>query len=170
MHKRFWAIMLVLPLLAFCGSKDNPTEDNKDKEKEVEAEITLSSEEEITVGSEAGSGTLTLTSNVDWTVAADDSWLTVSPESGKASKTPVTITYTYTQNEQIKNRSTYIVVTAYGLIKNVSLVQKGDPMAGAAPEVKSGDVVQATNPLVEKFLTEVTYEDNTYKNDTKSFD
>ena len=168
MRKNFWAIMLVLPLFAFCGSKDNPQEEPK--EEETEAVITLSSEDEITVGSEAGSGTLTLTSNVDWMVEADDSWLTVSPEGGKPSKTPVTITYTYTQNPQVKNRSTYIVVSAYGLIKNISLVQKGDPMAGAATEVKDGDVVLATNPLVEKFLSEVTYEDKTYKEYTKIFD
>ena len=167
MDKKFWAFLLILPLLAFCGSKDNPQEDPKEDTDPV---ITLSSEDEITVGSEAGSGTLTLSSNVDWTVAADDSWLTVTPESGKASKTPVTLTYTYTQNPQTKNRSTYIVVTAYGLIKNLSVVQKGDPMAGAAKEVKNGDVVQATNPLVEKFLSEVNYEDNTFKEYTKVLD
>ena len=168
MNKKFWALVLILPLLAFCGGKDNP-EPEPEPEPE-QAVITLSSEDEIVVGSEAGKGTLTITSNVDWTVETDDSWLTVTPEGGKASKTPVTITYEYGQNPQTKNRSTYIVVTAYGLIKNVSLVQQGDPMAGAATELKSGDVVLATNPLVEKFLTEVTYTDKTYKEDTKIFD
>ena len=42
--------------------------------------------------------------------------------------------------------------------------------ADAAPELKSGDVVQATNPLVEKFLTEVSYEDKTCKESTKVLD
>ena len=40
----------------------------------------------------------------------------------------------------------------------------------AAPEVKDGDEVQATNPLVEKFLTEVDYEDQTCTKSTKVLD
>ena len=42
--------------------------------------------------------------------------------------------------------------------------------ADAAPEVKNGDIVQATNPIVEKFLNEVNYEDNTYNDNTKVLD
>ena len=157
MNKKFWAILLILPLLSFCG-KDKP-EPDPDPTEETDPEITVSGDMDIAVGCESGSGTLTFTSNVDWTAAADDAWLTVSPENGKASKSPVTVTYTYGQNPNLKNRSTYIVLTGYGVQKNISLVQAGDPMAGAAQEVKDGDKVLATNPLVEKFLTEVTYKD-----------
>lgn len=45
-----------------------------------------------------------------------------------------------------------------------------DLYADAAPEVKDGDFVQATNPLVEQFLTEVNYEDKTCKESTKVLD
>lgn len=45
-----------------------------------------------------------------------------------------------------------------------------DLYADAAPELKNGDIVQATNPLVEQFLTEVNYEDKTCKESTKVFD
>ncbi|MBO4466679.1 MAG: tyrosine-protein phosphatase [Bacteroidales bacterium] len=45
-----------------------------------------------------------------------------------------------------------------------------DLYADAAPELKNGDVVQATNPLVEKFLTEVDYADKTCKDGTKVLD
>ena len=168
MNKKFWAILLILPLLSFCG-KDKP-EPDPDPTEETDPEITVSGDMDITVGCESGSGTLTFTSNVDWTAAADDAWLTVSPENGKASKSPVTVTYSYGQNPNLKNRSTYIVLTGYGVQKNISLVQAGDPMAGAAKEVKNGDKVLANSELVEKFLTEVTYEDKTYKQDTKIFD
>ena len=167
MNKKFWAIMLLLPLFAFCGGKDNP---EPDPEPEITPKIEISGADEFNVGCEAGSGTLTFTSNVDWTVSADDSWLTVSPESGKASKTPATVNFTYGQNPNQKNRSTYIVLTAPSIELNVTVTQAGDPMAGAAPELKNGDKVLATNPLVEKFLTEVTYTDKTYKEDTKIFD
>ena len=169
MNKKFWALMLVLPLCAFCGGKDNP-QPEPDPEPEVKAEIVISGDNEFNVGCESGSGTLTFTSNVDWTASSDDAWLTVSPESGKASKTPVTVTFSYGQNPNLKNRSTYIVLSAPGAEKNIPVTQAGDPMSGAAPELKSGDQVLANSPLVEKFLTEVTYTDKTYKEDTKIFD
>ena len=156
MNKKFWALLLILPLVSFCGS-DKP--EPEPEPEQTDPEIIVSGDAEITVGCESGSGTLTFTSNVDWTAAADDAWMTVTPESGKASKSPVTLTYQYGQNPNLKNRSTYIVISAYGAEKNVSVVQAGDPMAGAAEELKDGDQVLATNPLVEKFLTEVTYKD-----------
>ena len=167
MNKKFWALMLVLPLCTFCGGKDNP---KPEPEPEVEPEIVISGDSEFNVGCESGSGTLTFTSNVDWTATPDDAWLTVTPESGKASKTPVTVTFSYEQNPNLKNRSTYIVLSAPGAEKNIAVVQAGDPMSGAAPELKSGDKVLANSPLVEKFLTEVNYTDKTYKEDTKIFD
>lgn len=173
MNKKFWALILLLPLLVFCGKKDNPSSDTDPKE-ETNPEIVVSGDNEISVGCESGSGTVTFTSNVDWTAAADDAWLTVSPESGKASKSPVTVTYSYGQNPNLKNRSTYIVLTGYGVQKNISLVQDGDPMAGAAKEVKNGDQVLANSELVEKFLTEVTYknwpEEDSKTRATKIFD
>ena len=167
MNKKFWALMLVLPLCTFCGGKDNP---QPEPEPEPDPEIVISGDKEFTVASEGGSGTVTFTSNVDWTAVPDDAWMTVSPESGKASKSPVTITFSCGENPNLKNRSTYIVLSGPGVEKNLSVVQSGNPMAGAATEVKNGDKVLANSPLVEKFLTEVTYEDKTYKEGTKVFD
>ena len=155
MNKKFWAMLLILPLLSFCG-KDKP---EPEPEPTTNPEIKITDASDISVGCESGSGTLTFTSNVDWTAAADDAWMTVTPESGKASKSPVTLTYKYEKNPNLKNRSTYIVISAYGVEKNVSVLQAGDPMSGAATELKDGDKVLATNPLVEKFLTEVDYKD-----------
>lgn len=170
MNKKLWALMLLFPLLSFCGKEDNPEQDSKDPDPSVNPEIVISGESEFSVGCEKGSGTLTFVSNVDWTAAADDAWLTVTPASGKASKTAATVTFSYEQNPNLKNRSTYIVISADGAQKNVSVIQAGDPMSGAAPEVKSGDAVLANSPLVEKFLNEVTYEDKTFKEYTKIFD
>jgi hypothetical protein len=45
-----------------------------------------------------------------------------------------------------------------------------DPYAKADIELHSGDVILATNPLVEKFLTEVSYPDKTYNQYTKVLD
>ena len=59
MNKKFWALMLVLPLCAFCGGKDNP-EPDPDPDPEVKAEIVISGDSEFEVACEGGSGTLTL--------------------------------------------------------------------------------------------------------------
>jgi len=158
--------MLVIPALFCC--KEKVEEGNN--ENEVKPMIVATSEKDFTVGYEAGSGTFSFTSNVDWTAVPDVDWLTVSPASGKASEDPITVTFTYEQNPKQKKRSTSILVSATGAGIYVSVLQTGDPMADAATELKSGDVVQATNPLVEKFLTEVSYPDKTYDQYTKIFD
>ena len=163
MTKRFLSLLLILPMLAFCAKK------NEEPEK-TDPAIAYEGELEITVGSAAGSGTLTFTCNTDWTVESGNSWLTVSPESGVASKEPATITYTYQQTDRKKNRSTDIVISGKGTGLWITIIQVGDPMAGAAPEIKNGDAVLATNHLVEKFLTEVNYPDKTYTEYTKIFD
>ena len=41
--------------------------------------------------------------------------------------------------------------------------------ADAAPELKSGDIVQATNPIVEKFLNEVDYPDRTHGSEVLNY-
>ena len=171
--KKFFALLLVLPLITFCGSKTDPEPTpgpGPDPGPETTPEITVTSEKEINMGCEGGSGSVTFTSNVDWTIAADDSWVKLNPESGKASETPVTVTYTCEKNPKIKNRSTYIVISSYGIERSISLFQLGDPMSGAAPEFKSGDVLQANSLLVEAFLTEVDYPDKTYNDYTSIFD
>lgn len=170
MTKRFISLLLILPLLAFCSTKHDTDNENNENKNEEKPAIVYEGEREITVGSAAGSGTLTFTCNTDWTVESADSWLTVSPESGVASKEPATITYTYTQIDRKKDRSSEITISGKGTGLWISIVQKGDPMAGAAPELKDGDEVLATNRLVEKFLTEVSYPDKTYKDYTKIFD
>ena len=45
---------------------------------------------------------------------------------------------------------------------NTDPAEDAELYADAAPEVKNGDLVQATNPLVEKFLTSEDYEDKAY--------
>jgi len=164
MFKKLLAIIMILPLLVCCkGNKTNP-------EPEVEPSIVVTGEKEVTLSCEGGSGSFTVTSNVNWKAEADDAWLTVTPDSGVASETTVTVTYSCERNPRVKNRSTDIVISAPGAGKRVSVTQLGDPWSGAGEELHSGDVLQATNPLVEKFLTEVTYPDKTYSEYTKIFD
>jgi len=154
MRKHFLALLMVVPVLVCCKGKDNPGQGT-----DVEPFITIGGETEYTINCEGGSASFTVTANIDWVAEPGDSWITVSPLSGTASETPVTVTFTCEETPKLKNRSTDIKISGPGAGKYVDIVQLGNPMAGAATELKSGDKVLATNPLVEKFLTEVTYKD-----------
>ena len=44
MNKKFWALMLVLPLCTFCGGKDNP---QPEPEPEPDPEIVISGDKEF---------------------------------------------------------------------------------------------------------------------------
>ena len=161
MNKKLWALMLLLPLLAFCGKKDKP-EPDPDPQPEEKPEIVISGEKEFTLGCEGGSGTLTFTSNIDWTASADDSWLTVTPESGKASKSTVTLTFSCGQNPQLKGRSTYIVLSGYGAEKNIPCgfihIPCLDCQEGLAPEVptvKKEIAVRAVTAAAEVLIRQL---------------
>lgn len=151
MFKRFLALLPILPILICC--KDN------NPESTITPELVYVGETEFNIESEGGTRTFTITSNVDWAATVSDDWVTVSPESGTASDKPVTVTFTCSQTTKQKSRSTDITISGRGIGKVLYIVQAGDPMVGAAEELKSGSTVLATNPLVEKFLTEVTYKD-----------
>ena len=161
MKKGFVAFLCILPVLAFCTPKPVVPDD---------PEVIISGDKEISLGFEAGSFPLSFTANYDWTVTPDNDWLKVEPESGTASKTAVTVTVSYGKNPRTKTRETSIMIEAGGLRVPFDVRQAGDPYAGSVTELKSGDVVLATNPLVEKFLTEVDYPDKTCKDYTKIFD
>ena len=166
MNKSLLAFFCLVPMLVCCQNKPVvPDDDSKTK-----AEVTINGDKEFHLGCEKGSFTFSFTSNKDWTVTSDDEWLQFDPESGKASGSPVTVTVNYAQNPYTSERDTYIVITGGDAKGLVSVTQDGDPFAGAAPELKSGDVVLANSPLVEKFLNEVDYPDKTYKEYTKVFD
>ena len=168
MRKHFLALLLFIPILFCC--ENNNEKPNNTEDPAITPAITITGEREFTIPAEGGSGSFSVTSNIDWTAVAGDAWVTVTPASGVASETPVVVTFTCEKTNKQKNRSTDITVSGTGDGKLVSITQIGDPMADAAPELKSGDVVLATNPLVEKFLTEVSYPDKTYKDYTKIFD
>ena len=169
MNKKTWVSLLVIPLLVFCcGTKENPVpEENGENADPV---ITVTGSKDFHWEYEGGTATLTFTSDHDWTISIDDDWLTADPGSGKASKDPVNVTLTCAENTFANSRVTTIQITSGEVKVPVNVSQDSDPMYGAAPELKSGDVVQATNPIAEKFVNEVTYEDHTYDQYTKILD
>ena len=163
MHKSFYSLLLIVPFLLSCGPKVNPDNSGEEQtppEKTDEKVVVTIGGSELSVGYEGGSGTFTVTANHDWTITSSETWVTTNPASGSSSKDAVTVNVTCEPNmASSSDRDTYLVITA-GNVKEVFHVsQAGYPLVDAAPEIKNGDKVLATNPNVEKFLTEVTYPD-----------
>lgn len=170
MNKKIWASLLALPLMVICcgscGNKEQPTPD-------PDPVITIKGDNQFSWGCDGGTATVSFASDHAWTFSIEEDWITVDPASGEAG-TAITATITCAKNPKSSDRDMYILITSGETREPIKVEQAGDPMSGAAPELKDGDVVLATNPLVEKFLTEVDYKDWPEEKDgerkTKIFD
>lgn len=167
MKSKLLAFLLVLPMMICCGSnKEDPTDDNSGDDNNqtttvTTATITFTGETELSFGFEGGTGTFAFTCDKDWTVrTSNPEWLHVSPESGSASETPITLTVTCDANATTSTRDTYVVIESGEVKKMGRVFQNYDVFVKAGVELKSGATVLATNPNVEKFLTEVNYPDH----------
>lgn len=69
------------------------------------------SEELVSFEYEAASKSVSIVSNVDWTLSYDADWLSVTPTSGSASKDPVTLTVTVLRNSGKANRTCEVVIS-----------------------------------------------------------
>lgn len=178
MVKKILTLLFIFPLLAFCNPPTETTQDDNavnpadpgtDPSGEEDPVLTITSEKEFNFSAEGGTEVLVFTTNKDWTVEPGSKWLQVTPASGSAGEN-ISVQITCEKTGKQKKRSSDITLSIPKKVLYVDITQDGDPMAGAAPEFKSGDVLQANSELTEKFLTEVTYEDKTYKDYTKIFD
>ncbi|WP_353480587.1 BACON domain-containing carbohydrate-binding protein [Haliscomenobacter sp.] len=86
-----------------------------------------------TSSSSAGSFTITVTANVDWSVSSDAGWLTVSPTSGNNNGT---VTATFTANTGAVRTGT-ITFTAGTLIQTVTVTQAILVEISVSPTTKS---------------------------------
>lgn len=155
MKTRLWAVLLIIPFLAIsCKSKDDPVPDPE----EVEAVLVIDGAKEFGWDCEGGTATLKFSCDYNWTVYIEKDWITATPAEGNAGDALQTV-LTCAPNSLKSARDMYILLISGKTRVPIRVEQAGNPMAGAAPELKSGDVVLATNPLVEKFLTEVDYPD-----------
>ena len=157
MKKSFLALICLLPLMAFCDPKVDP--EPIDEPDEQEASVTINGENQLDYDFKGGSNTLSFTSNREWTATSTSSWVHISPESGAASESPITITVTCDPNTTTSSRDTYVVISADKVKKTVRLLQGFDPFVSAEEPLTSGATLLATNPNVEKFLIEVEYPD-----------
>ena len=83
---------------------------------------------DIAIGS--GTETVSITSNVNWTVASSDTWLTVSPASGTGDQT---LTFTATANSTGASRTATVTVTDGGSLSETITVTQAGPTLSVAP-------------------------------------
>lgn len=86
-------------------------------------ELTLSGPATVELSADGSAGSITFTANRDWMVAANDSWVHVSPASGAASDTPVTVSVSCDPNTTYEDRSSTVVIKAEGLSQSVTVKQ-----------------------------------------------
>ena len=107
-------VKLAMAALAVCAvvlsCEKNPSAD------ETPA-LTLGSVTEVSISADGGPASFTFTSNQDWIVSPNASWVTVDPVSGKASETPVTVNVTFDPNPDYEARTTTILIKAGDLSK-----------------------------------------------------
>lgn len=93
---------------------------NKNVEVEFEANMLSVSQTRLWFVSLGGNATFTITSNVNWSISKDASWITVSSLSGSGNAT-----ITVSVNTAIVERSGIITITGGGITKNINVSQFG---------------------------------------------
>ena len=86
-------------------------------------ELTLSGLTTLEVSADGGSGTISFTTNRDWSASWSASWLSVSPSSGSCSGGPVTVNVRCEPNTTYEPRTATVTITAEGLSQTVTVSQ-----------------------------------------------
>lgn len=108
-------------------------------------ELTLSGPTSMESSVSGGSASITFTATKDWAATAKDSWVRVSPTSGKGSKKPVTITVTCEPNTSYDERSSTVTITSEDLKQTVSVKQ--GPSNGLIVKSQSFEVGAAATTI-----------------------
>ena len=85
--------------------------------------FTIEGETDINFDIQGGYRSFKVSSNTDWFITSDESWFTVFPLKGTASKDPVTVSIACKENETLEKRSAIILITAGNIIEKVSVQQ-----------------------------------------------
>ena len=120
-----------------------------------EPSLTLSGPTSLEWGGDGGSQTITFTSNYDWAVSSSDSWVSVSPASGKATDDPVTVTVKCSANSTYDERKATITIDAQGLTQSVAVRQAA--AAGMILPTKSFELSSDARTIQVEVQTNVEY-------------
>ncbi|MBR5724097.1 MAG: Ig-like domain-containing protein [Bacteroidales bacterium] len=141
--KRFFAFLLCLTALLLLDScKKEPF-------------LTLSGPASIDVNADGGSGSITFTSNTDWTASSSESWVSLSPSSGTASDGPITVTVKCNANTTYEDRSATVTLRGEGLTQSVTVRQPAN--LGVVLPNKSYDLTSDARTLDVEVQANVDY-------------
>ncbi len=102
--------------------------DDDDNGSSASADATISlSVSTLSFDCSAGTATIVVTSNHEWSASSDDNWISFTPASSV--ETSATMTVSVSDNESSSARQGTITIMCGTLRKAVSVVQEGDPTA-----------------------------------------
>ena len=100
-------------------------------------ELTLS-QTSLSFEDVASTGSFTVTSNVYWDASSDQTWLTLSPNSGSPSSYASTVTLNVEANTSNDERTATITVTGNnGITRTIAVTQAGAPKTSGFKKVRS---------------------------------
>ena len=120
-----------------------------------EPSLTLSGPASLALGVSGDSQTLTFTTNRDWTVSSSDSWVTVSPSSGKGSDKPVTVKVNCSPNTTYDDRTATVTIRAEGLSRTVTVSQPAN--LGVVLPSKAFDIAADARSIEVEVQANVQY-------------
>lgn len=86
-------------------------------------QVTISTPENIELSADGSSGSITFTANRDWSIRCSDSWVSVSPSSGQASKEAITVKVSCYANMTYEDREAIVTITAEDAIQTTTIKQ-----------------------------------------------
>ena len=101
-------------LLLACACQEEPA---------PAPELKISTPPSIELDLLNSSGTVSFTTNCDWTATTSESWLSVYPSSGTASDDPVTVTVSASPNDTYDDRTATVTIMAGELSQTITVVQ-----------------------------------------------
>lgn len=89
-------------------------------------ELTLTGPTSFELSADGGSATINFTANRDWRVSCSETWISVSPSSGKAASGTVAVTVKCNANTTYDDRMATVTVSLEGLSQSVTVKQSAN--------------------------------------------
>lgn len=118
-------------------------------------QLTITSPPIVDMSVDGSRGTITFTANRDWTISTSDSWISVSPKSGEASKDPVSVTVSCNANTTYDDRTATVTIRMEELMQTVTIRQPAN--LGIILPTKSYNLESGANTFNVEVQANVPY-------------
>ena len=164
MKKYLYLLLVPFALVVSCKKPEPEPEPTP-----IVGKIDLSGSDSIVLSDEGDSKQISFSATQDWTASSSQSWLTVSPSSGKAGD--VTVTVTAGENSAYDPRTATITLTCDKSTKNIQVTQKQkgalvlvESIIEVEPEGKTvtitakanANVTAAVDQAAKSWITDIT--------------